>query len=471
MRVDAAVRDEPEQVHVAAALARAAERRDERLVLEEAAVGDRAVDALEVLVEHAAGADRQMPDLGVAHLPGRQPDRLARGGEPRVRVLGPEPVEDRRVGELDRVPRPGRGAAPPVEDDERYERERAAASHIAANESMSSDAPPTSAPSMSGCGDQLRCVVGLDRAAVEHRPVEQRLDERVRLLRELGRRGDAGADRPHRLVGEHEPLVRAAGVGDRLDLDAQHGLGVAGVALLRRLADAGDDAEPRLERRRACAARRRCRSRRSTAAAPSGRRSRPSTPSSRSIAGEISPVYAPSSSQCTFWANVVRPASTHARKLGVRRRDDRRRRRRCRRAAAKRMRVRARGTSSSCRRRSRSDPRQPGSPRRPGSSLPSSSSRLAPPPVETHEILLGEAELVQRAHGVGAADDRERVARSRPPPRRPPSCPRRSAATRRRPSGRSRRSSARPRSRAAKRSRDSGPMSSPSQPSGSPSNG
>ena len=140
---------------------RAAERRDERLVLEERPVGDGAVDALEVLVEHAAGADRQMADLGVAHLPGRQADRLAGGGEPRVRVLRPEPVEDRRVGELDRVPRPGRGAAPPVEDDERYERERAAASHIAANESMSSEAPPTSAPSMSGSAISSAALSGL----------------------------------------------------------------------------------------------------------------------------------------------------------------------------------------------------------------------------------------------------------------------------------------------------------------------
>ena len=45
----------------------------------------------------------------------------------------------------------------------------------------------------------------------------------------------------------------------------------------------------------------------------------------------------------------------------------------------------------------------------PGSSLPSSSSRLAPPPVETQEIVVGEAELVQRAHRVGAADDGERL--------------------------------------------------------------
>ena len=161
VRVDAAVRHEPEQVHVSPALLRAPERRDERLVLEEAAVGDRAVDALEVLVEHAARADRQMADLGVAHLPGGQPDGLARRGERRVRVLRPEPVEDRRVGELDRVPRAGRGDAPAVEDHERYERERAAASHIAANDSMSSDAPPTSAPSTSGCAISSSALSGL----------------------------------------------------------------------------------------------------------------------------------------------------------------------------------------------------------------------------------------------------------------------------------------------------------------------
>src|SRR5438046_89289 len=87
-----------------------------------------------------------MADLGVAHLAGRQADRLAGGLERRVRVLGPEPVEVRRVGEQDRVPRAGRRAAPAVEDDERYERE-AAAWQIAVNDSTSSDAPPTRAPS------------------------------------------------------------------------------------------------------------------------------------------------------------------------------------------------------------------------------------------------------------------------------------------------------------------------------------
>ncbi len=219
-----------------------------------------------------------MADLGVAHLPRRQADRLARRGERRVRVLRPQPVEDRRVGEVDGVARARRGAAPAVEDDERDEREglhhaaAAAASQIAANDSTWSEAPPTSAPSTSGLRHQLGRVLGLHRAAVEHRPVEQRLHEGVRLLRQLRRRGPAGADRPDRLVGEHEPLVRTARVADRVHLDAQDGLHLA----RRRAAPASR------RRRRSRRGRRRAppsrgarhprRSRRSTAAARSGRR-------------------------------------------------------------------------------------------------------------------------------------------------------------------------------------------------------
>src|SRR5437870_1465514 len=40
----------------------------------------------------------------------------------------------------------------------------------------------------------------------------------------------------------------------------------------------------------------------------------PTAPSSSSSGAEISPVYAPSCSQCTFCAYVVRPASTHSRR-------------------------------------------------------------------------------------------------------------------------------------------------------------
>ncbi len=160
VRVHAAVRNETQQMHVSPALLRAPERGDERLVLVEAAVGDRSVDALEVLVEHAAGSDREVADLRVAHLSRRQPDRFARCGERRLRVLIVQPVEHRRVGELDGVARPRRSDAPAVQDHQRYEREAAAAWHIAANDSTSSDAPPTSAPSTEGCAISSAALSG-----------------------------------------------------------------------------------------------------------------------------------------------------------------------------------------------------------------------------------------------------------------------------------------------------------------------
>src|SRR5580765_7779620 len=142
VRVDTAARDEAEQMRALAAL----EGCLQHGVLEEGAVLDRLVHAHEVLEEDAARPDREVADLRVAHLPGRQPDSLAGREQRRVRVLAPETVEVRRVGQLDSVPRAGRRAAPAVEDDERYE--RIAARQIAVKDSRSSDAPPTSAPSI-----------------------------------------------------------------------------------------------------------------------------------------------------------------------------------------------------------------------------------------------------------------------------------------------------------------------------------
>ena len=138
---------------------RARECADQRLVLEERAVSDRAVHALQVLEENPAGADRQVADLGVPHLTRRQPDGLPRGLQRRVRVVAPEPVEDRRAREVDRVAGAGRRAAPAVEDDERYEVE--AARQIAAKESGSSEAPPTRAPSIAGWASSSAAFSGL----------------------------------------------------------------------------------------------------------------------------------------------------------------------------------------------------------------------------------------------------------------------------------------------------------------------
>ena len=102
-----------------------------------------------------------MADLGVAHLAGRQADGLAGRLELRVRKLAPQPVEDRRLGELDRVSGTGAARSPAVEDDEGYEGIRAAVSHIALKESTSSEAPPTSAPSTSGCASSAPALSGL----------------------------------------------------------------------------------------------------------------------------------------------------------------------------------------------------------------------------------------------------------------------------------------------------------------------
>ena len=123
VRVHTAARDETEQMDGTAALACATERTDQCRVREQRAVADRRVYPDQVLQEDAARADREMADLGVAHLALWQPDCSARRGDLRVRIALPEPVEDRCVCELDRVPRARWSNAPAVEDHERYEGE------------------------------------------------------------------------------------------------------------------------------------------------------------------------------------------------------------------------------------------------------------------------------------------------------------------------------------------------------------
>ena len=156
MRVNAARRDEAEQVDLAVALLRAPERAEQRLVREEGTVLDGTADAHEVLEEDAARADREVPDLRVPHLAFGQADRRPGRAELRGRIPGHEVVEDGRSREVDGIARAGRRDPPAVEDHQRDERQpraahRSAARQIAANDSASSEAPPTSAPSIAGC--------------------------------------------------------------------------------------------------------------------------------------------------------------------------------------------------------------------------------------------------------------------------------------------------------------------------------
>ena len=155
VRMDPAGRDEPEEMDRAAALLRAAEGAEQGLVLEERAVLDGPADPHEVLEEDPPRSDRQVADLGVAHLALGQADRRPGRAKLRRRVPGDQAVEHRCARELDGVARAGWRDPPAVEDHERDERiaggAHVAARQIAANDAGSSEAPPTSAPSTAGC--------------------------------------------------------------------------------------------------------------------------------------------------------------------------------------------------------------------------------------------------------------------------------------------------------------------------------
>ena len=150
----------------AASLAGAAEGADERVVRHERPVLDGAGHADEVLVQDPPRPDREVSDLRVPHLAVRQPDRGTGCDELRRRIAGDEVVEDGRPRELDGVSRSRRSDPPPVEDHERDERQpvrahETAARQIAANDSGSSEAPPTSAPSTAGCAISSAAFSGL----------------------------------------------------------------------------------------------------------------------------------------------------------------------------------------------------------------------------------------------------------------------------------------------------------------------
>ena len=159
---------------------RTVDRLGEHRVLEERAVLDREVDARELLVDDAAGADVEVTDLGVAHLALGQPDGEPRRAQLGRRALGEEPVEVGRVGGLDGVARRGRGLAEAVHDDEQrgqvlrhsgvvprgreHRDERVRIKRRTADE-RAVDV---------GLGHEQRDVLGLGRAAVEDARPESR---------------------------------------------------------------------------------------------------------------------------------------------------------------------------------------------------------------------------------------------------------------------------------------------------------
>ncbi len=105
MAVHAAVRHQAEQVQRPPGGFGVLDRARQRRILEKAAIGDRVVDAHEVLLDDRAAADGHVADLGIAHLPGGQADAAPRGLERGQRIALEVAVEIGRLGLQDGVMR------------------------------------------------------------------------------------------------------------------------------------------------------------------------------------------------------------------------------------------------------------------------------------------------------------------------------------------------------------------------------
>jgi hypothetical protein len=64
---------------------------------------DGAIDAREILVDHPASVDIEVPDFGVAHLAAWQPDRALGGIDGRVREVLPKSIPIRFTGKAHRI--------------------------------------------------------------------------------------------------------------------------------------------------------------------------------------------------------------------------------------------------------------------------------------------------------------------------------------------------------------------------------
>src|SRR5690606_26232034 len=108
--------EQAHQVHGAAAGHRGVAGGQQLVVVEEAAVLDRRVDAGQVLVDDASGTDVHMPDFGIAHLPVRQADVAALGVHQGGRVFGQQPPPVGHVGQGDGVVVGVVAVSPAIED-------------------------------------------------------------------------------------------------------------------------------------------------------------------------------------------------------------------------------------------------------------------------------------------------------------------------------------------------------------------
>ena len=189
-------------------------------------------------------------------------------------------------------------------------------------------APPTSAPSTLATRHQFRGVRRLHRAAVEnadrlappppYRAASRLADEAVH-LGDVGRgRRQAGADRPDRLIGDHQVGAGRAIRQRAVELAAEHVERLAGVALGLASRRRRRSPSARRARRpapwRAPARRFPC----DRSAARNGRRSPRLAPASASISAEMSPVKAPDGSAWQSWPPIATVRAVRRRREGRR---------------------------------------------------------------------------------------------------------------------------------------------------------
>ena len=116
VRVDAAVRDQAEQMQLASAFARPLHGLHDGRVFLEFAGGDGHVDARDVHLHDAAGANVQMAHFAVAHLAVGQADKMFRRANERVGKLAQQLVVRGLAGQGDGVVGGFGAIAPSVED-------------------------------------------------------------------------------------------------------------------------------------------------------------------------------------------------------------------------------------------------------------------------------------------------------------------------------------------------------------------
>ena len=114
--VHATRREQAEHVQGAAARLRRRAGREQGFVARKAAIGNRRIDAGEILVDDAARTDVHVADFGIAHLPVRQSDMQAMGVDQGVRTVAQQGVPVRQPRLRKRVVRGLFAMAPAIED-------------------------------------------------------------------------------------------------------------------------------------------------------------------------------------------------------------------------------------------------------------------------------------------------------------------------------------------------------------------